>query len=96
MTHVLVCLGSGAGQEWTDEVMNLGLWLIEVNTHPSIQKCILKSLTLKIPIMEIAASLLTSLSYAFEACFVLPKFLIKSSASSDSATSATSTTFLSE
>jgi hypothetical protein len=53
-THVLVP-GSGAGQEWTDQVMNLGLWLIELNTHPSIQNCILKSLMLKIPIMEIAA-----------------------------------------
>jgi hypothetical protein len=44
MTHILMCLGSGAGQEWTNRVTNLGLWLIEVNTHPSIQQCILESL----------------------------------------------------
>ncbi len=34
-THVLVCAGSGAEQEWINRVTNLGLWLIEVNTHPS-------------------------------------------------------------
>jgi hypothetical protein len=44
MMHVILCTGSGAGQEWTNRVMNLGLWLIEVNTHPSVQKCILESL----------------------------------------------------
>jgi hypothetical protein len=44
MTHVIVCTGSVAGQEWTNRVTNLRLWLIEVNTHPSVQKCILESL----------------------------------------------------
>jgi hypothetical protein len=43
-THVLVCSGSGATQEWVDRVTNLGMWLIEVNTHPSVQQCILASL----------------------------------------------------
>jgi hypothetical protein len=44
MTHVIVCTGNGAAQEWTNQIMNLGLWLIEMNTHPSVQKCILESL----------------------------------------------------
>jgi hypothetical protein len=43
-THVLVCNGGGATQEWVDRVTNLGMWLIEVNTHPSVQQCILASL----------------------------------------------------
>jgi hypothetical protein len=43
-THVIVCTGSGAEQEWINRVTNLGLWLIEVNTHPSTRSCILASL----------------------------------------------------
>jgi hypothetical protein len=42
--HVIVCTSNGAAQEWTNQITNLGLWLIEMNTHPSVQKCILESL----------------------------------------------------
>jgi hypothetical protein len=34
----------GANQEWTSWVTNLGVWLIEVDTHPSICHCISESL----------------------------------------------------
>ena len=43
-THILVCSGNGARQEWTSWVTYLGLWLIKVDTHLSIQTCILGSL----------------------------------------------------
>jgi hypothetical protein len=44
-THVLLCSGSGANQEWSSRVTNLDLWLAEVDTHPSIHKCIISSLS---------------------------------------------------
>jgi hypothetical protein len=44
MEHVILCSGHGANQEWTNQVTNLGVWSIEVDTHPSIHHCISESL----------------------------------------------------
>lgn len=42
--HVLVCPNDSAGLEWRCRVTDIGLWLLEVDTHPSIRQCILDSL----------------------------------------------------
>jgi hypothetical protein len=35
-THVLICPDEDAGREWRNRVANLGIWLLEMDTHPSI------------------------------------------------------------
>jgi hypothetical protein len=34
--HILICNGHGVNQEWINHVMNLSVWLVEVDTLPSI------------------------------------------------------------
>jgi hypothetical protein len=46
-THVLNCSDGSADLEWWCRVTNLGIWLLEVDTHPLIQKCITDSLSLR-------------------------------------------------
>jgi hypothetical protein len=43
-THILFCNGHGANQEWINHVMNLSVWLIEVDTLSLIWWCITESL----------------------------------------------------
>ena len=43
-THVIICPNDSAGLEWRCRVTDIGLWLLEVETHPSIRQCILDSL----------------------------------------------------
>jgi hypothetical protein len=35
------------GREWRNRVANLGIWLLEMDTHPSIKTCIMESLSLR-------------------------------------------------
>ena len=44
-THVLICPDNAADLEWRCRVANLGIWLLEVDTHPAIKKCIMESLS---------------------------------------------------
>lgn len=46
-THVLICPDEDAGREWRNRVANLGIWLLEMDTHPSIKTCIMESLSLR-------------------------------------------------
>jgi hypothetical protein len=47
-THILICSNNSADLEWQlSQVTNLGIWLLEVDTHPSIQKCIMDGLSLR-------------------------------------------------
>jgi hypothetical protein len=48
--HIILCNGHGANQEWTSRVTNLGVWLIEMDTHPSIHHCISESLMQRSPL----------------------------------------------
>jgi hypothetical protein len=48
--HVILCSGQGANQEWFNRVTNLGVWLIEEDTHPSIHCCISESLMQHLPL----------------------------------------------
>jgi hypothetical protein len=47
--HVILCNSHGTNQEWTSQVINFGVWLIEVDTHPSICYCISESLMQCLP-----------------------------------------------
>jgi hypothetical protein len=40
-----------------NQVMNLGIWLIEVDTHPSIQQCHTKSLMEQLPMTSFVSHL---------------------------------------
>jgi hypothetical protein len=44
-THLLICPDNAADLEWRCRVTNLGIWLLEVDTHPAIKKCIMESLS---------------------------------------------------
>ncbi len=44
-SHVFSCQGEGADSEWKDRILHLGLWLSEVDMHPSIHQCIINSLS---------------------------------------------------
>jgi hypothetical protein len=44
-SHVLLCQGKGADSEWKDRILHLGLWLSEVNMHPSIHQCLINSVS---------------------------------------------------
>jgi hypothetical protein len=46
-THILICPDEDAGREWRNRVANLGIWLLEMDTHPSIKTCIMESLSLR-------------------------------------------------
>jgi hypothetical protein len=50
MEHVILCNSHGTNQEWTNHITNLGVWLIEVDTHPSIHCCISESLMQRSPL----------------------------------------------
>jgi hypothetical protein len=48
--HIILCNGQGTNQEWTSQVTNRGVWLIEMDTHPSICHFISESLMQRSPL----------------------------------------------
>jgi hypothetical protein len=48
--HIILCNGHGANQEFISQVTNLGVWWIEMDTHPSIHRCISETLMQRSPL----------------------------------------------
>jgi hypothetical protein len=49
LQHTLFWNGHGVNKEWINRIMNLSVWLIEVDTLPVIQQCITKRLMACLP-----------------------------------------------
>jgi hypothetical protein len=50
--HIMLCNRHGANQEWINHITNLSVWLIEVDTLPSIQWWITESLMEGLPMSD--------------------------------------------
>jgi hypothetical protein len=42
-THILICPDNAADLKWRCRVTNLGIWLLEVDTHPAIKNALWKA-----------------------------------------------------